>query len=96
MICCCAHFIDLHAPPAAPGEKPGKCGKPGCECGLFEPDPVASQPGREPVIETRSPKACGCVDLVFVDGRTGQWRCRQHCFEELGVAANAISRALGA
>lgn len=93
MICCCAHFVGLHAAPASENEPPGKCSKPGCECGLFEPDPQAST--KPPVPESARPLGvCGCREITFVDGRQGQQNCAQHCYEGLANGFQNIANIL--
>ena len=95
MICCCSHVVQVHAPPAAEGEGPGKCAKPGCECGLFEVDPTKTQ--YDSTEDFRRPVAggCGCVDIGFADGRMAQLQCEEHTFFRIAKSFEAILNTLG-
>lgn len=93
MICCCSHFVGIHAQPAAPNEPPGKCAKEGCECGLFELDGEASM--KPPVMESARPLGlCGCREITFRDGRQGRQNCAQHCYEELANTFQGLANLL--
>lgn len=93
MICCCSHFVGLHAQPASEGEPPGKCSKEGCECGLFEIDGPASLRPLVPASK-RSLGLCGCVEIEFIDGRRGKQECAQHCLAQLAGAVGSIVQIL--
>lgn len=86
MNCCCNHVNTLHE------EGTGPCSSEGCNCRMFETNP--QQASGMPPIEKQTRAACGCLQLLFKDGRNAAIWCHAHAMEAIAQGLSMVAQAV--